>query len=188
MNFRLGRSIPSCFVIGVSAPTPSNPAPPPPSPRLPLLSLPPFPRPCPFFCVSCTTYIRRPRPPSTVHPWRLIPAVHSTGLSCCPDGLPNRSRDGPGPLLRACMPGWTIEQAFIPVAQGALSRGSLQVVRPVLELAAARLLHALATTGAPTVLRNARRFCRALVQVRDQKSCRDAPRGGDGEGAEDIGG
>lgn len=59
-------------------------------------------------------------------------------------------------------------QAFIPVAQGALSHGALHAVRPALDLAAARLLHALATTGAPTVLRSARRFCRALVQVWQQ--------------------
>lgn len=57
-------------------------------------------------------------------------------------------------------------QAFIPVVQGALSHGSLQIIRPALDLAASRLLHALATTAAPTVLRNGRRFCRALVQVR----------------------
>lgn len=54
------------------------------------------------------------------------------------------------------------------MAQGALSHGALHAVRPALDLAAARLLHALATTGAPTVLRNARRFCRALVQVRQR--------------------
>lgn len=57
-------------------------------------------------------------------------------------------------------------QVFIPVAQGALSHGALRVIRPALGLAASRLLHALATTEASTVLRNARRFCRALVQVR----------------------
>ncbi|CAM9510588.1 unnamed protein product [Pylaiella littoralis] len=55
-------------------------------------------------------------------------------------------------------------QAFIPVAHGALSPGALQAVRPALGLAASRLLHALATTEASTVLRSARRFCRALVQ------------------------
>ncbi|CAM9677067.1 unnamed protein product [Ectocarpus sp. 6 AP-2014] len=55
-------------------------------------------------------------------------------------------------------------QVFIPVAQGALSHGALSVIRPSLGLAASRLLHALATTEASTVLRNARRFCRALVQ------------------------
>ncbi|CAM9997431.1 unnamed protein product, partial [Ectocarpus sp. 8 AP-2014] len=55
-------------------------------------------------------------------------------------------------------------QVFIPIAQGALSHGALSVIRPSLGLAASRLLHALATTEASTVLRNARRFCRALVQ------------------------
>lgn len=66
---------------------------------------------------------------------------------------------------------WSAGQAFIPVAQGALSHGALQVVRPALDLAASRLLRALATTGAPTVLRSARRFCRALVQVRELEGC-----------------
>ncbi|CAN0526673.1 unnamed protein product, partial [Ectocarpus sp. 12 AP-2014] len=55
-------------------------------------------------------------------------------------------------------------QVFIPVAQGALSHGALSVIRSSLGLAASRLLHALATTEAFTVLRNVRRFCRALVQ------------------------
>lgn len=58
-----------------------------------------------------------------------------------------------------------VTQAFIPVAQGALSHGALHVVRPKLELAATRLLEALASTSPSTVLRNGRRFCRALVQV-----------------------
>eukprot|EP00904_Undaria_pinnatifida_P010339 jgi/Undpi1/6435/HiC_scaffold_20.g08916.m1 len=46
-----------------------------------------------------------------------------------------------------------------------VSRGQgPQIIRPALDLAASRLLHALATTAAPTVMRNGRRFCRALVQ------------------------
>lgn len=59
-----------------------------------------------------------------------------------------------------------IEKAFIPVAQGALSHGALRIIRPALGFAASRLLDALACTAASTVLRNGRRFCRALVQVR----------------------
>ncbi|CAM9933654.1 unnamed protein product, partial [Scytosiphon promiscuus] len=55
-------------------------------------------------------------------------------------------------------------QAFIPVAQGALSPGALHVIRPALRIATSRVVQALASTEAPTVLRNARRFCRVLVQ------------------------
>lgn len=72
----------------------------------------------------------------------------------------------PPPLLINTRPALASRaQAFIPVAQGALSHGALHVIRPALGFAVSRVLNALATTAAPAVLRNVRRFCRALVQV-----------------------
>lgn len=75
------------------------------------------------------------------------------------------SNASPPPSLTHALRFASLAQAFIPVAQGALSHGALYVIRPALGLAASRVLNALATTAAPTVLRNVRRLCRALVQV-----------------------
>lgn len=61
-------------------------------------------------------------------------------------------------------------QAYIPVAQGALSPGALRAIRPSLELEAARLLGALASATPAMVLRRSRRMCRALVHVRGNLS------------------